>query len=199
MRSGTNEKHRAQGKAPMITTADRRLRAKANGGATFDPALAKAFVAGTPFSAERPDTLVVYCSDGRWHAQIEEFVRAQCSQRADVYAVPGGPAGFNLWRATLNEAKVAEQAMRFLREHHELESAWLIAHEGCAYYRTKYGPLAPQFIRQRQLDDLDRARDTILGWYPGLIVRKVYAFLDSDRVAFAQLPEKCYCSDSGVD
>lgn len=173
----------------MIRETDRKERTTANEHSAFQPVLAEAFVARTPFSAERPDTLVVYCSDGRWHAQIEEFVYSHCSQRADVYAVPGGPAGFNLWRSTLNEAKVAEQAMRFLREHHELESAWLVAHEGCAYYRTKYGPLSPPFIRQRQLEDLDRARDTILGWYPSLIVRKVYAYLDCDRVAFAQLAD----------
>jgi hypothetical protein len=178
-----------QGEPAMITITNRKERATANARATFEPVLAEAFVAATPFSAERPDTLVVYCSDGRWHAQIEEFVCSHCSQRADVYAVPGGPAGFNLWRTTLNETKAAEHAMRFLREHHELESAWLIAHEGCAYYRTKYGPLAPRFIRQRQIEDLDRARDTILGWYPTLVVRKVYAFLDSSRVAFAQLSD----------
>jgi hypothetical protein len=174
----------------MITTIDRNERAELKrraSGAELDTAAA--YLASTPFSAERPDTLVVYCSDGRWHAQIEEFVCAQCSQRADVYAVPGGPAGFNVWQSTPNEAKVAEQAIRFLREHHQLESAWLIAHEGCAYYRTKYGPLAARFIRQRQLEDLDRARDTILRWYPRLIVRRVYAFVDSGRVGFAHLPD----------
>ncbi|HVW39173.1 MAG TPA: hypothetical protein VHB99_17780, partial [Pirellulales bacterium] len=104
---------------------------------------------------------------------------------ADVYAVPGGPAGFNLWGSTLGEAKASEQAIRFLREHHQLESAWLIAHEGCAYYRTKYGPLEAKYIRQRQLDDLDRARDAIHRWFPDLVVRNVYAFLDAGRVAFA--------------
>lgn len=172
----------------MITTADRPERAEAKRQAT-QAALTSAatYVAATPFSAERPDTLVVYCSDGRWHAQIEEFVCANCSQRADVYAVPGGPAGFNLWGATLNEARVAEQAIRFLREHHQLESAWLFAHEGCAYYRTKYWPLEARFIRQRQLEDLDRARDTILHWCQGLVVRTVYCFIESGRVAFSEI------------
>src|SRR5579863_7069485 len=131
-----------------------------------DLLLAELFSAEMPFDAERPDTLAVFCSDGRWQAQIEEFVSKHCSQRADLYVVPGGPAGFNPWGSTLSEAKAAENAVRFLREHHQLESAWLIAHEGCAYYRNKYGPLDARYLVQRQFDDLDRARDTILNWFP---------------------------------
>lgn len=182
----------------MITAIDRTDRKQVTKRASdVRQAPAQAYVAATPFSAERPETLVVYCSDGRWHAQIEEFVCAHCSQRADVYAVPGGPAGFNLWHSTPNEAKVAEQAIRFLREHHQLESEWLIAHEGCAYYRAKYGPLAARFIRQRQLEDLDRARDAIILWYPDLIVHNVYAFLDSGRVAFDQLGDPCLHDEGG--
>ena len=173
----------------MATTLDRLGNAATRRTSGIESAAAETFIAAEPFSPARPDTLVVYCSDGRWHAQIEEFVRAHCSDRADVYAVPGGPAGFNLWGSTLGEAKASEQAIRFLRDHHQLESAWLIAHEGCAYYRTKYGPLEAKYIRQRQLDDLDRARDAIRHWFPDLIVRNVYAFLEAGRVAFVRLPD----------
>ena len=173
----------------MATTADRIGRMAKGRAGDIESALAEAFVVTEPFSPARPDTLVVYCSDGRWHAQIEEFIRAQCSERADVYAVPGGPAGFSLWGSTLAEAKVCEQAIRFLREHHQLESAWLIAHEGCAFYRAKYGPLEAKYIRQRQLDDLDRARDTMHRWFPDLVVHNIWAFLDAGRVGFARLPD----------
>jgi len=140
------------------------------------------------FNAQRPDTLVVFCSDGRWHAQIEEFVRERCSHRADLYAVPGGPAGFNPWGSTLNDARAAENAIRFLREHHQLEWACLIAHEGCSYYRSKYGMLDARALLQRQLDDLDRARETIIHWFPELKVLKVFAYLEAGRVVFSAVP-----------
>ena len=153
--------------------------------------LTELFCAEKPFNAQRPDTLVVFCSDGRWHAQIEQFVCEQCSQQADLYVAPGGPAVFNPWGSTLNEAKAAENAIRFLREHHQLESAWLIAHEGCAYYRSKYGPLDARYLQQRQFDDLDRARDTILQWFPELKVRKVFAHLEAGRVIFSAVPDRC--------
>ena len=148
------------------------------------------FMAGTPWSPARPETLVVCCSDGRWHEQVEEFVRDQVSERADMYSVPGGPAGFSLWSSSFDEAKVSEKAFRFLAEHHGLESVWLIAHQDCAYYRAKYGPLDEQFILRRQREDLDRAQDMISRWYPKLFVRKVYVSLDRDRVVFTTLSDE---------
>ncbi len=145
------------------------------------------FVAREPWSPARPETLVVCCSDGRWHEAVEEFVRDQVSERADMYAVPGGPAGFSLWSSSFDEAKVSEQAFRFLADHHALESVWLIAHQDCAYYRAKYGPLDEPFILRRQREDLDRARDLISRWYPKLLVKKIYVSLDGGRVVFTTL------------
>jgi hypothetical protein len=148
------------------------------------------FVAPTPWSPARPETLVVCCSDGRWHEQVEDFVRSEVSERADLYAVPGGPASFNLWGSSFDEAKGAEAALRFLAEHHELESVWLIAHQQCAYYRTKYGQLDEPLMRRRQEEDLARAKGTIQRCYPDLRVRRVYAALEGDRVVFGTLPDE---------
>lgn len=148
------------------------------------------FVARHAWSPARPETLVVCCSDGRWHAQVEEFVRDQVSDRADLYAVPGGPAGFNLWASSFDEARVTEKAFRFLADHHTLESVWLIAHQDCAYYRSKYGPLDESFILRRQREDLDRAADLISRWYPKLLVRKVFASVEGGRVVFTTLSDQ---------
>ena len=149
--------------------------------------VADRFVASDPWSPQRPETLVVCCSDGRWHAQIEEFVREEVSERADLYAVPGGPAGFDLWSSSFDEAKVAEKALRFLAEQHELESIWLIAHQDCAHYRAKYGPLDETYIYRRQVEDMARVSESIHRWYPRLFVRKVYASLERDHVLFTIL------------
>src|SRR5262245_19646565 len=111
------------------------------------------FVAATPWSSARPETLVVCCSDGRWHEQVEEFVREQVSERPDMYAVPGGAAGFSVWSSSFEESKVAERAFRFLADRHALESVWLVAHQDCAYYQAKYGPLDEQYIFRRQRED----------------------------------------------
>ena len=148
------------------------------------------FIAQEPWSPARPETLVVCCSDGRWHEQVEEFVRDQVSERADMYAVPGGPAGFSLWSSSFDEAKVSEKAFRFLADHHALESVWLIANQDCAYYRAKFGPLDEPFILRRQREDLERAQNMISGWYPKLLVKKVYVSLDGGRVVFTTLSDE---------
>jgi hypothetical protein len=145
------------------------------------------FVARQPWVPTRPETLVVCCSDGRWHAQVEEFIHHEISERADLYAVPGGPAELNLWSSSFDEAKVAEKAFRFLAEHHELEAVWLIAHQDCAYYKTKYGPLDPKYIFKRQREDVRRAAERILSWYPNLRVRSVYASIEAGQVVFRNL------------
>jgi hypothetical protein len=82
--------------------------------------MTSAYQAPTPWSPGRPETLVVCCSDGRWHAQVEEFVRAEVSHRPDLYAVPGGPAVVDPWNSTFDEARVFEQLMRTARQYQGL-------------------------------------------------------------------------------
>jgi hypothetical protein len=145
------------------------------------------FCATTPWSAARPEHLVVCCSDGRWHAQIEEFVRAQVSTRADLYMVPGGPAEFNLWSSSLEERAVAEKTLRFLMEHHQLRAIWLIAHQDCAYYRAKLQPLDAGYILRRQIHDLAQTAEAIRREYPSVAIQLVYAALEQNRVSFIRL------------
>src|SRR2546423_197816 len=113
------------------------------------------FVATDRWNPERPETLVVCCSDGRWHLQMHEFIHQQIGTRPDLYAVPGGPAGFSMWRSIFEEGRGLEQAFHFLAAHHNLNATWLIAHQNCAYYLQKYkGTRDAAFIEQRQLEDL---------------------------------------------
>lgn len=145
------------------------------------------FTATAPWNGQRPGALVVCCSDGRWHTQVEEFIRTFVSDRPDLYVVPGGPAGLCVWSSSIDEAHVAERSFRFLAEQHQLQSVWLIAHEDCAYYRTKYQPHNREFIIRRQFEDVKRAADTIAHWYPQIEVRQVFAQLRGDRVLFTTL------------
>ena len=150
---------------------------------------ADSFIAAEPWSPTRPETLVICCSDGRWHAQVEEFVRAEVSERADLYAIPGGPASLNPRNAG-DGNQGAEHALRFLVQEHQLASIWLIAHENCAFYRLRYGPLSGEYIYCCQKEDVARAAESIRQWFPELAVRQVYASLDGDRVVFTWLNDE---------
>src|SRR5688500_1443309 len=145
----------------------------------------KTFVAPTLWNPERPNTLVVCCSDGRWHAQVEDFLEARAARRADMCVRPGGPAAFSLWSAGFDECRTLEKNFKFLAKHHDLQSVWLIAHENCAYYSAKYPYRDAKEMLRRQLDDLEHARKTIEKWHPGLEIYKVYASLEGNRVKFA--------------
>ena len=142
------------------------------------------FTAPTPWNGTRPGALVVCCSDGRWHTQIEEFIHTIVSDRPDLYVVPGGPAGLTVWSSSFDEAHVAERSFRFLAEQHHLESVWLIAHQDCAYYRTKYDPHDDDFVIRRQLEDVKRAAETISHWYPHIAVHRIFAHRQNGRVLF---------------
>jgi hypothetical protein len=145
------------------------------------------FQASISWSADRPETLVVCCSDGRWHAQLEEFVRAAVSERPDLYAVPGGAAAFDPWSSSFEQARVLEESFRLLAKYHDLRSVWLIAHENCAYYYAKHGQLEPSAMRRRQCEDLERASGVLREWHPHLTVRKIYAALEAERVVFTEV------------
>lgn len=149
--------------------------------------MAAPYVTRAAFDPERPETLVVCCSDGRYHGPIEEFVRAQVSERPDLFAVPGGPATIDAWASSFDHARVFESSLELLFVSHPLRSAWLIAHQGCAFYRHRHGSLSDEAIRARQGTDLERARTLLLERRPKLEVHLVYARLADGRVTFSEL------------
>jgi len=146
--------------------------------------MSKVYRAVTPWSPDRPETLVVCCSDGRWHAQMTEFVHAEVSDRADLYAVPGGPAVLDPWNSTFDEARVFEQSMRMFAEYHQISGIWLIAHEGCAWYRLKHPHFEAARIRERQLADLRRGKEILMERHPNYDVRLILAERDDRGVVF---------------
>jgi hypothetical protein len=139
------------------------------------------------WSSDRPEVLVICCSDGRWHAQVAEFVRAEVSDRPDLYAVPGGPVAVDPWASSFEEARVLEEALRLFVKYHALDQVWLVAHEGCAYYRHRHPHWTEDQLRRRQEDDLRQAQMILQQRYPQLAVRLVYASHDEESVLFTSL------------
>lgn len=113
-----------------------------------------------------------------------EFIRARICHRADLYAVPGGPAVLDPWNSTFDEARAFEEGMRLFEKHHDLTSVWLIAHEGCAFYREKHPHYDPAGLRRRQIEDLGRARKMVLGRHSQMDVRLIFASRREELVLF---------------
>ena len=110
----------------------------------------------THWEQERIHAVVLYCSDGRFGEQFDDFSYNYLRLfRYDRLAIPGGPA--ELARGT-NPA--LQQHMRFLLDVHQLERVVLIQHQACAYYGQVLG-VAPERIESVQRDDLMRAADAV--------------------------------------
>jgi hypothetical protein len=124
-------------------------------------ALNPVFRSSIPFTHERIGAAAIYCSDGRYNEQFDEFLHHQLGlPRYDRVVVPGGAAclagDISAWR---DEEAVAEQ-LRFLIVSHELERVVLIAHKGCGFYLKKLH-VPEGKVRERQIEDLAKAAERI--------------------------------------
>ena len=136
------------------------------------------------WSSARPHTMVICCSDGRWHSQNTEFVAQEIDTRPDLYAVPGGAAVIDPWNSSFDEARVFDSAMRLFIEYHELRSVWLISHHDCAFYKVRHPELDEPARLVRQRADLLRAARLLKETYPQLTLRCVHANLKGDKVVY---------------
>jgi len=135
------------------------------------------------FQAERPHTLAIYCSDGRYAEACDWFTEHVLGEsRFDQFAVPGGAAWLRLDYDRVWEHELARRYLRFLIEEHAIRRVILIAHERCAFYLA-HG-VKPDQLYARQLDDLRFAQSILTDWYPSLRTEAYYAAPDGDRVRF---------------
>lgn len=145
------------------------------------------YVSRSIWTPDRPETLVVCCSDGRWHAPIVDFVDHEVSDRADLFAVPGGPAALDPWNSSFDEARVFDSALRLFEEHHDLRHVWLIQHEGCSYYRVKHPGQSSSAVKERQIADLRRGAEILAARSPKLAVRAIFATLEGANAVFTTI------------
>jgi carbonic anhydrase-like protein len=149
---------------------------------------APAFRSSIPYNPERIGAAAIYCSDGRYNEQFDEFLHAHLGlPRYDRVVVPGGAAclagHISAWR---DEEAVAEQ-LRFLIESHALERVVLIAHKGCGFYLKRLH-VREEAVRARQVEDLARAAERIAMLARGVLVDAYIAGVEGGNVAFEAVP-----------
>ena len=140
-----------------------------------DPGAYESPIAWDP---RRPDTVLISCVDGRWRQHIQDFAlqHLRAGPNSDFLAVPGGiepltlldlvPKDFNFFRRRLEALVEAHGTRRFVA----------IAHEDCAWYRTRaVAPVAD--IRSRQIADLRKSAARLREMFDGVTVETYYARL----------------------
>jgi hypothetical protein len=108
-----------------------------------------------PFEHERIGAAAVYCSDGRYGEQMDDFLHNCLGlPRYDRVAVPGGAACLAGHLLAMRERSALDRQIKFLIEGHALTRVVMIAHEDCGFYRAN---VHPSKLRRQPLEELQFA------------------------------------------
>ncbi len=149
------------------------------------------FTSTVPFDVERIAAVAIYCSDGRFGNQVDEFMQQHLGlPRYDRLALPGGAAWLG-WRssANLSHYGLLSDQLDFLVQVHDLRRAVLIAHYGCAYYLRRHIGDADSLL-PTQIQDLKDAAQTLRNRYTRLQVETYLARAESGAVTFEPIPDR---------
>jgi hypothetical protein len=145
-----------------------------------------------PFDPARPDTVIVSCVDGRWREQIQEFTveHLKADLHADFLAVPGGIEPLTLFDFVPKDFNFFRRRLEALIEAHGTRRIVAIAHQDCAWYKTrKIGPFTID-LRARQIEDLRKVGARLRATFPDLRVETYFARLEGsepERVVFDEV------------
>lgn len=146
-----------------------------------------AFHSDQPFELARIHAAAIYCSDGRFGEQIDQFLHQGLGlPRYDRLATPGGPACLAGHPTAWRQEQGLIEDLRFLVGVHGLERVVLIAHHNCAFYLQHLRVEATELLA-RQCADLDRAAQQIARLDSSLKIEPYLALLEGDTVVFQGL------------
>ncbi len=152
------------------------------------------YASQTPFDAQRIGAAAVYCSDGRFGEQMDEFLHKGLRlPRYDRVAVPGGAACLAGHTCAYHQKHALDRQLDFLIREHGLSRIVLIAHEGCAFYRDLW--LGLRTMEEQQACDLEKAATQILASNPKVEIEMYFARKVSGLVTFERFGtgEACSC------
>ena len=143
----------------------------------------KVYLSKEAFDENRVGAAAVYCSDGRFGEQMDEFLHAGLGlPRYDRVAVPGGSACMAGHLMVYHEKNAMEGQLSFLIESHGLSRVVLIAHENCGFYKGLW--TGGKSVEQQQAEDLKKATEQIRSRHPQVKVEAYFARKIEGRVAF---------------
>ena len=154
--------------------------------ATVAPSI---YTSSLSWDPARPQTTIITCVDGRWYHHFQEFARVHlgAGDRTDFLAVPGGIEPMTLFDLVPKDFNFFRRRLEGLVESHGTHRIVAIAHQDCAWYKTRtLGPITID-LRDRQINDLRRAAARLRAMFDDVVVETYYARLagtSPDRVVF---------------
>jgi hypothetical protein len=147
------------------------------------PKQVKTYESVLPFDDQRIGAAAVYCSDGRFGEQMDEFLHQSLGlPRYDRVAVPGGAACMAGHMMVYHEASALDRQLSFLITGHGLNKVVLIAHENCGFYKGLW--IGTTKLEDQQQQDLQKAADMIRSHHPRVEVQAFFARKVEGKVRF---------------
>jgi len=140
------------------------------------------------FEEQHPDTLVIQCSDGRYTEIVANLMVSAGIARYDVMAMPGGPALLDMASASILQSEACKAGTGFLIKGHGIKRIWLLAHEGCGYYKYNLNGMPSDIIMDRQASDMQRAANWLRTLDPTLTITAMYIAHQKEMASFKQIP-----------
>ena len=135
---------------------------------------------GLVWDPARPPTVIVTCVDGRWYPHFQEFARTylNAGPRTDFVAVPGGIEPLTLVDLIPKDFNFFRRRLEALVESHGTSRIVAIAHQDCAWYKSrKIGPFTID-LRDRQIKDLRRSAERLREMFDGVAEELLKLFQD---------------------
>ncbi len=132
------------------------------------------------FDENRIRAAALYCSDGRYGEQIDDFLHNGLRlPRCDRLVVPGGAASLAGHFLAHREEDALLEQLRFLIRAHDLQRLVLIAHQDCAFYSERLHVPSPR-LETRQREDMQAAAERLRSLSRSLIVDGFFARKHAD-------------------
>jgi len=143
------------------------------------------------FDENRIRAAALYCSDGRFGEQIDDFLHnALKLPRCDRLVVPGGAASLAGHFLAFREEDGLIEQLRFLIQAHDIQRLVLIAHQDCAFYTERLHVPSPR-LEARQREDLQAASQRLCSISRSLVVDGFFARKGVDgTVRFESLQQR---------
>ncbi len=143
------------------------------------------------FDENRIRAAALYCSDGRFGEQIDDFLHNGLKlPRCDRLVVPGGAASLAGHFLACREEDGLLEHLRFLIRVHDLQRIVLVAHQDCAFYTERLHVPLPR-LETRQREDMQAAAERLRSFSRSLAVDQFFARKHADgTVRFEWIKER---------
>jgi len=132
---------------------------------------------------------ILQCTEDRFEKPFDELA-SFVGIHTEALLAPGGPMVL-AWADydVPEELRSAHEVVRTFLRQYSPERVVLVSHSECVYYDGIASVIGDENVEDRQLRDLQSARQTIERWLPGTKVELYFGKKEGSRLIFSRIDE----------